>query len=80
MSCGLRDVAGFEAAGRPAALIASSAFADAAAAQADGLGHPDLRWILVEHPIQDRTDGELRGLARGAVDAALAAVSDHVAG
>jgi len=31
--------------------------------------------VLVAHPIQDRTDAEVRALARQAVDALLAAVS-----
>lgn len=75
MSCGLRDVLGFEVAGVPAVLIASRVFADAAEAQARGLGQPDLGYVLVAHPIQDRTDEELHALARGAVDEALSALT-----
>ena len=74
MSCGLRDVVMFEEAGVPAVLVASSVFADAAERQADGLGMPEARRVVVEHPIQDRTDEEMRELARGAAAGLLAAL------
>lgn len=74
MSCGLRDVMELEALGRPAVLAASSAFEAAADEQSALLGQPALRRVLIAHPIQDRTDDELRELARGAVDELVAAV------
>jgi hypothetical protein len=74
VSCGLRDVIGFEESGRPGVLVASSVFEDAATAQAEALGAPDARWVLVPHPVQDRTDDELRAMARDAVDDLLAAI------
>jgi hypothetical protein len=64
-----------EALGRPAVLATSSAFAAAADEQSTLLGQPELRRVLIAHPIQDRTDDELRQLARSAVDELLAAVS-----
>ena len=64
MSCGLRDVLEFESLGRPAVLIASGAFVDAAEEQAALLGQPALRRAFVAHPVQDRTDDELREQAR----------------
>ena len=67
MSCGLRDVLEFERLGKPSVLIASSAFVDAAEKQARMLGQPGARRVFVEHPIQDRTDEELRELARSAL-------------
>ena len=76
MSCGLRDVLEFESLGRPAVLIASGAFVDAAEEQAALLGQPALRRAFVAHPVQDRTDDELREQARaiaGEVIDALAA-------
>ena len=76
MSCGLHDVLGFEGQGRPAALVASSVFEQAAREQARLLGAPELRRVLVAHPIQDRSDDELRDLARGAVDELLGALTD----
>ncbi len=66
MSCGLRDVLEFEALDRPAVLVASSAFADGATEQARLLGQPELRRAFGEHPVQDRTDDELRAMARDA--------------
>ncbi len=75
MSCGLRDVAELETLGRPAVLIASAAFIQAADEQASLLGAPELARCFVEHPVQDRTDDELRKLARAVVEQALAAVS-----
>jgi hypothetical protein len=75
VSCGLRDVAELETLGRPAVLIASSAFVQAADEQASLLGAPELARCFVGHPVQDRTDEELREMARAIVDEALAAVS-----
>lgn len=75
MSCGLRDVIGFEGLGRPAVLVASSVFEQAAADQALLLGAPAVRRVLVPHPIQDRSDDEMRALAREARDALLAALA-----
>lgn len=75
MSCGLRDVLELEGAGRPSVLVASSAFEQAARDQADKLGQPDVRRVLVPHPVQDRTDDELREMARAAVDDVEAALS-----
>lgn len=74
MSCGLRDVVEFEQLGRPAVLVASSAFVDPAEEQSALLGQPAIRRVFVPHPIQDRTDDELRVMARGIVDDALAAI------
>ena len=71
MSCGLRDVLSFEADDKPAVLVASSAFREAAIQQSTALGQPEIRRVLVAHPIQDRTDEELQALARGAVDEVL---------
>ncbi len=76
MSCGLRDVLSFESDDRPAVLVASSAFEGAAAHQAAALGQPGIRRVLVPHPIQDRTDDELRELARASVDEILSGLRD----
>ena len=71
MSCGLRDVLSFEGMDKPAVLVASSVFEQAAEHQSEQLGQPGIHRVLVPHPIQDRTDDELRDLARGAVDRIL---------
>jgi hypothetical protein len=75
VSCGLRDVMEIEALGTPAVLAASSAFTQAADEQTVMLGQPALRRVHVAHPVQDRTDEEVRALARSAVGELLAAVS-----
>ncbi len=75
MSCGLRDVMELETLGCPAVLAASSAFAQAADEQSVLLGQPALRRVMIPHPIQDRSDAELRVLAHDAVTALLAAVT-----
>ncbi|MCW3063669.1 MAG: hypothetical protein JWN32_841, partial [Solirubrobacterales bacterium] len=65
MSCGLRDVLELEGQGRPGVLVASSAFVQAAEEQAARLGQPALARAFVPHPVQDRTDDELRAMAAG---------------
>ena len=71
MSCGLRDVVELEGQGVPAVLVASAAFEGTAEEQARRLGQPTLARVFVAHPVQDRTDDELRAMARAAVDEAL---------
>jgi hypothetical protein len=70
----VHDIVDLESRGVPAVFVASSEFVDAAAAQADALGSPDVARVFVAHPIQDRTDYEIAALADGAVDAALDAL------
>jgi hypothetical protein len=77
VSCGLQDVIELEALGRPAVLVASRAFSEAVDRQASLLGQPALARVLVAHPIQDRTDEEIRALARQAVEPVLAAVTSR---
>ncbi len=55
-------------------FVASREFVDAAAAQAVALGFPDVPRVFVAHPIQDRTDDEIRALADDAFEAVLAAL------
>ncbi len=74
MSCGLRDVLEFEREGKPAVLVASDVFTAAADKQARMLGQPAARRAFVPHPIQDRTDDELRGLAQSVVDELIQAL------
>jgi hypothetical protein len=66
----VHDIVDLEARGVPGVFIASSEFDDAATAQALALGVTP-RWVLVPHPIQDRTDDEMRALADGAVQQIL---------
>jgi hypothetical protein len=74
VSCGLHDVISFEGLGRPAVLVASSVFRDVATAESENLGQPAIRRVFVPHPIQDRTDDEMRELAVAVADEVLAAL------
>ena len=56
-------------------FIASTEFVVAAATQAKALGFDDVARVFVPHPIQDRTDDEMRALADAAVDEIVAAVT-----
>ena len=70
----MHDTVNLEALGVPTVFVASSEFVDAADAQARALGADPAR-VFVAHPIQDRTNDELRDLADDAVLAVVAAVS-----
>ena len=75
MSCGLHDVLEFETLDTPAVLVASEAFTRAAEDQSANLGQPAIRRVFVPHPVQDRTDEELRAAARSTVGEVLARLS-----
>jgi hypothetical protein len=59
----VHDIADLELRGVPSLFVASSEFINAASAQAEALGFPDIARVFVGHPIQDRTDAEMRELA-----------------
>jgi hypothetical protein len=58
----------FEIQGLPAVTIASSEFDEAARVQRKALGMDDARFLLVDHPIQDATDEEMRQKARDVLE------------
>jgi hypothetical protein len=64
----VHDTVWFEINGRPSVFIASSAFPDAADAQARALGLPEVRRVFVPHPIQNANDDEMRAKADAIVD------------
>jgi hypothetical protein len=63
----MHDIADLDGRGIPGVGVASTEFIDAAALQSRALGFSPAM-VFVAHPIQDRSDDELRALA----DAALA--------
>ncbi len=67
----MHDITDLEGAGLPGVCVASTEFVAAAAAQARALGFDAAR-VFVPHPIQDRTDDEMRALADAAVDEVVA--------
>ena len=69
----MHDIVDLEGRGLPGVCVASSEFEVAAAAQASSLG-VEVRRVFVPHPIQDRTDDEMRALADGAFEAIVAAL------
>jgi alkanesulfonate monooxygenase SsuD/methylene tetrahydromethanopterin reductase-like flavin-dependent oxidoreductase (luciferase family) len=70
----VHDIADLEDRGVPGVFVASTEFVEAARAQADALGI-DPASVFVAHPIQDRTDDEMRALADAAVDEILSRIS-----
>ena len=70
----MHDIANLEASGIPGVFVASTEFVDAADTQAAAIGFDPAR-VFVAHPIQDRTDEELRALADAAIDEIVAAIT-----
>ncbi len=58
----MHDIADLESRGIPGVGVASTGFIQAAAAQSLSLGF-DPAMVFVAHPIQDRSDAEMRALA-----------------
>jgi hypothetical protein len=73
----LHDTVHFEIHGIPSVAICSSEFEEAAAVQGKALGL-QARCCFVQHPIQDRTDAEMRDLADRIIDDVVAALTDSV--
>ena len=63
----MHDIADLEGRGLPGVFVASTEFEVAAASQAKSLGIEVAR-VFVAHPIQDRTDDEMRSLAEAAYE------------
>jgi alkanesulfonate monooxygenase SsuD/methylene tetrahydromethanopterin reductase-like flavin-dependent oxidoreductase (luciferase family) len=70
----VHDSVWFETNRKPSVVIASDAFVDAAAKQAEALGLPEVRRVFVPHPIQDATDDEMRAKADAIVAQVVAAL------
>ena len=61
----MHDISDIERRGLPGVFVASGVFVEAAATQADALGFDAAR-VFTEHPIQDRSDDEMRVIAEKA--------------
>lgn len=70
----MHDIVDLEGRGVPGVYVASSEFKQAGESQARALGY-DPAAVYVPHPIQDKTDDEMKAIAREAVEAILKAVS-----
>lgn len=69
----MHDIRDLEERGVVGVAVVSSEFAQAAAAQNASLGF-DPAIVFVPHPIQDRTDAEMRALADNALEPILRAI------
>ena len=67
----MHDIKGLEQLGIVAVGVATTEFKVAAATQSEALGY-DPAVVFVQHPIQDRTNEEIRALADNAVEQILA--------
>ena len=71
----MHDIRNLEERGVVSVAVVSSEFEQAAAAQNASLGY-DPAIVFVPHPIQDRTDDEMRILADRALEEILRAISE----
>jgi len=71
----MHDTVWFEIQGLPAVTIASSEFDQAAQVQRKALGMEGARYVLVDHPIQDATDEEMRQKARAVLGPVIEALT-----
>ena len=71
----MHDIADLELRGIPGVFVASDEFISAADAQSLALGFPSLRRVFTSHPIQDRTDDEMRALADSVFDQIVDAIT-----
>jgi hypothetical protein len=70
----VHDITDLERRGIPSVFVASAPFVDAAEEQSARLGFSPQR-VIVEHPIQDRTDDEMLTIADAAIDALIGALT-----
>jgi hypothetical protein len=70
----VHDISDLERRGIPGVFVASAGFVQAAMSQAEALGFDPVR-VFTEHPIQDRTDDEMRSIAEKAYPELVAALT-----
>jgi hypothetical protein len=72
----VHDIVDLEGRGVAGVYVASAEFKQAGESQARALGY-DPAAVYVPHPIQDRTDDEMRVIARDALGAILRAIGEN---
>jgi hypothetical protein len=72
----VHDIVDLERRGIPSVFVASAEFVQAAEAQSASLGFPTVARVFTPHPIQDRTDDEMRAYADAAFDEILGHIVD----
>ena len=70
----MHDIVDLERRGVPGVFVASAEFVEAAIAQSVALGFPGVARVFTPHPIQDRTDDEMRAYADDAFERIVAAI------
>jgi hypothetical protein len=71
----VHDINDLELRGVPSMFVASMEFVQAAVAQSTSLGFPSMARVFTPHPIQDRTDDEMRQYADDAYAEIVAAIT-----
>ena len=71
----MHDISDLELRGVPACSSRPRSSSQAAVAQSTSLGFPTMARVFTPHPIQDRTDDEMRAYADAAYDEIVAAVT-----
>jgi hypothetical protein len=71
----VHDISDLELRGVPGVFVASQEFVTAANSQSASLGFSAMARVFTPHPIQDRTDDEMRAYADEAFDAVVAAIT-----
>ena len=71
----MHDIVDLERRGIPGVFVASAEFVQAAIAQSTSLGFPTVARVFTPHPIQDRTDDEMRAYAEAAYADIVAAIT-----
>ena len=71
----MHDISDLELRGIPGTFVASAEFVTAAESQTRSLGYSAMPRVFTPHPIQDRTDDEMRAYADAAYDEIVAAIT-----
>jgi hypothetical protein len=71
----VHDISDLELRGLPGVFVASREFVTAAEAQSRSLGYSAMARVFTPHPIQDRTDDEMRAYADAAFDEIIAQIT-----
>lgn len=71
----MHDIVDLEGRGLPGVFVASAEFVQAAISQSESLGFPTVARVFTPHPIQDRTDEEMRAYADAAFADLVAAIT-----
>ena len=71
----MHDISDLEQRGLPGVFVATEGFVVAAQTQADALGFSGVARVFTPHPVQDRTDDEMREYADKVFDEIVDAIT-----